>query len=626
MLLDEVIGQTEGLEYGQKSYMLGIAYKNLSDSDNALKWFIESAKNDYGIDAFWEMAYMLKKKERYEDAILSFQRLRNMTNREDLIAQEIEKCRLAIKMHRLGDTTQISVVPMPLNSEALDYSPQIYQDKYIVFTSDREQSTGALTYLWTGNKFSDLYKAGLDGTNVELFDKDINSIHNEGTACFNRDGTEMFYTFCHSETGDSYCRIVRRTLTEKGWTEPELVFKHKPKVNYGDPVLIEKDEVLIFITDDPTGIGGHDLYYSVIESNGQWSDPELMPSYLNTSGNERFPTWHDGYMYYSSDHFAGLGGLDIYRTKLREDGSWTRPENMSFPFNSSEDDYGLIFLPDSLLPITVHKAGFFTSSRGIYGGDDIYSFVEYFPEGVIRSPIVALDTVVNDVPIIAEKKYFLLLRVKEHLYANPDNPNSYVVGTKAVDNAFVQIKKDGGQEMRATDKQGLFLLPISEEYRASFVVGKTGYLNQKHEITIDTRSDDFPDGFVYEYDLTLDKIYEGIDIVLDDIYYEFNEAAIREDAKPALDKLVEILENNPGIRLELSAHTDCRGEEQYNLDLSEARAASAVGYLIGRNALFTERLQSKGYGESQPEVDCVCERCSEDEHQLNRRTTFKIVR
>ncbi len=626
-LLQEVSGRNSGEEYAIKAFMLGESYKYLSDTDNALKWYIESAKNDYGVDAYWEMAYMLKKKERYDDAILSFQRLRSMTRREDLIAQEIEKCRQAIAMKRASLNEDIIISPHNLNSEALDYSSTLYQGKYIVFTSDRPQSTGRLTYYWTGNSFSDLYMAELDGSNVRPFDESLNTIHNEGTACFNKDGTEIFFTFCHAEIGDSHCRIVRSKKTENGWSTPRDAFRMKPGVNYGDPALIEDDKVLIFVSNDLTGVGGHDLYYSVREDDDTWSDPDLMPTYLNTSGNERFPTWHDGTLYYSSDHLAGLGGLDIFSTTLNEDGSWTRPVNLLPPFNSSEDDYGIIFLPDSLLPNTVKRAGFFTSTRGVYKGDDIYSFTEFFPEGETRIHVEEIDTTETVVLQEEPKKYFLLLKVQEKLFANPANPNSFVVGSGGVEAASIVFRGDERSDIKQTDRQGLFLMPLfNYPYQVTGIVGKQGYLSNRVDIKIDTIGKNYPDGYVFEYEVILDKIYEGLEIVIDDIYYEFDKADIKEEAKPALIRLAEILNNNPTIKIELSAHTDCRGEEDYNMRLSEARAASAAEYLVKLNPSLASRMTSRGYGESQPEIDCVCEKCSEDEHQINRRTTFTIIK
>ena len=154
-----------------------------------------------------------------------------------------------------------------------------------------------------------------------------------------------------------------------------------------------------------------------------------------------------------------------------------------------------------------------------------------------------------------------------------------------------------------------------------------GYLNKQHAFSISEEDKaDKPDRFVFETTIVIDRIFEGIEIVIDNIYYDLNKDDIREDAEPALNEIIKILQENPQVKMELASHTDCRGEDDYNLDLSQRRASSAVNYIITQSDVGADRLSSVGYGETKFEISCECNSCTEEEHQINRRTTFKVIR
>lgn len=625
LLESEIAGKGEGPEYAELSYLLGESYKYINDSDNSLKWYIEAAKNNHGPGAFWEMAYALKKKERYEDAILSFQRLLQMTNgRENDIRKEIEKCKIARQLKNASSQQDFLIEPLLINSAQSDYAPYLMDANRLIFTSDRLFKESDPTYAWTGNAFSDIYEFNLNTNELKLFSSDINTPANEGTAVFNTANTEMFFTRCFSETGDGYCRILRSEWVNGQWSEGEPIFRMKPNVNYGDPVLIEDDQVLIFSSNDPIGIGSHDLYYSLREDDGTWSDPELMPPYLNTVGSERFPRWHDSTLYYSSDFFPGLGGLDIFRTRLNPDGTWTQPQNVGVPINSSEDDYALVVVPDQYLTSDIKKKYYFTSTRGVFGNDDLYSLTEFKSIDEIS---IHVDTLEQEIIVAEEvkKSLFLEIRVKEKIYAVSSNPNSYVVGYKDVEGASVRFKSPDREDIFTTKQNGTILVPIDTGIVYPILVGKLGYLNNGLKYQIEDDYTDLEDGQVLSLEIEIERIFEGVEVVLENIYYDFNESYIRDDAKPSLDYLIKILTDNPAVNIELSSHTDCRGDEDYNQRLSQNRAESAVNYIVKEGLISLDRLIASGYGESRLEITCICEECSEEEHQINRRTTFKIV-
>jgi peptidoglycan-associated lipoprotein len=435
----------------------------------------------------------------------------------------------------------------------------------------------------------------------------------------------MFFTRCDSEVGDSHCKILRSIFIDGNWSKGDEVFAQKPGVNYGDPVLIENDNVLIFTSNDPTGIGAHDLYYSLRNEDGSWTDPDLMPPYLNTIGEERFPRWDNGVLYYSSDFLPGLGGLDIFKTSLNEDNSWTQPENVLAPINSSEDDYCYVPVPNEFLTSDIKKRIYFTSTRGVFGNDDLYSLTEYKSKDEIEK----VDTLETAVPIeVVEdpKLLFLQIRIQEKIYAVPSNPNSYIVGLKNVSQASIRFTSPNREDIFLSKEDGTILLPIDTGSVYKILVGKSGYLNNGLEYQITEDYKNLTDGQVLELNIEIEKIFEGVEIVMDNIYYDYNQSVIRDDAKPALDYLVKILRDNPAVKIQLSSHTDCRGEEDYNQTLSQARATSAVEYIVQSGGISMAKLNAVGYGESSPEIICSdCNSCSEDEHQINRRTTFKVI-
>lgn len=615
--------------YAEMAYLLGESYKYTNNTDSSLYWYIQASKKDYGVPAYWEMAYMLRKKQRYEDAILTYQRLLKMTTgRENDLKKEIDKCRKASRLLTVNLEREYSLDPLSVNSPESDYAPTLYRDEYLVFTSDRPYDSQKGDYQWTGNAFSDVFIHEIGTSGVAPFDE-MNTDANEGSVVFSQDGATLFFTRCHSVSGDSYCRIMMAKADGTKWDKPFEPFYMKPGVNYGDPALIENDSVLILTSNDPTGLGGHDLYYSLLDDDGTWTTPELMPPYLNSVGEERFPTWRDGKLYYSSDHFPGAGGLDIFETTLGEDGSWSQPKNMGAPINSSEDDMSLVFLPSTAYGNDVYRQLCFASSRSVLGGDDIYMLTEFKTQEELdkenEPQEVTEEIAEEDTPEEVKKNLFLEIKVVEPLYAMPDNPNSYVVGKRAVQGASVRFVTPDRDDIFTTKENGTILLPVDTGIVYNAVAGMKGYLNARTDYSISEDYSNLEDGQLLQLELEINRIFEDVDIVMDDIYYDFNQSSIRDDAKPALDQLIQLMKNNPTISIQLSAHTDCRGEDDYNMNLSQERAQSVVDYVSQSGGVAADRMIARGYGESQPEIECACDDCTEDDHQINRRTTFRIL-
>ena len=213
--------------------------------------------------------------------------------------------------------------------------------------------------------------------------------------------------------------------------------------------------------------------------------------------------------------------------------------------------------------------------------------------------------------------------VLEKLYGNPEDPNSKVLGFQPLQGAKVFVSAPSQKIVLDSDEKGTFTTHVTESTRYTITASKEGYFTKSTYLTVDEKDPENPRR-VYTVELVLDKIFKNKEITLEDIYYDYDKSYIRPDAEPSLNRLITILQQNPTIRIQLSSHTDCRGNNAYNKALSQKRAQAAVDYLISRG-IEASRLAAVGYGEESPAFTCKCSDCTEEEHQGNRRTTFKVI-
>jgi outer membrane protein OmpA-like peptidoglycan-associated protein len=384
-------------------------------------------------------------------------------------------------------------------------------------------------------------------------------------------------------------------------------------------VITGRDSILIFSSNDPGGTGGYDLYYSQRTGKG-WGTPVSLGTRINTIGNERFPSMHEDTLYFSSDNHPGLGGYDIFSTYLDAQGQWTPPFNLKPPVNSGYDDFGFVVDTFTMEQHGILEQGYFTSSRNTGTSDDIFAYTKTTPPEPIEPEVV---TPKDTMPILYE--VYLAIKTSEPVFAIVGDPNSERTGKKTLPQTTLLIEEGAMMRRERTDGNGVLILKLEWDKDYTFHTRHTGYLNQTRKVTTrDIVKDPANPVHTINMEIVLDPIFEDKEIVLQDIYYDYDEWFIREDAKPALDSLAIILGQNPQLRVQLSSHTDCRGEDVYNQELSQKRAQSAVDYLIARN-IAAARLVAVGYGESRLAVDCGCDNCTEAQHQQNRRTTFKIL-
>lgn len=489
-----------------------------------------------------------------------------------------------------------------LNSNFSEYSPA-YLNGELYFTSSRSNDR---IYASTGTPFTDIYKAKTQGANVEAetikaLPESINTPNvNVGTVAFSPDGRTM--VFAKGNTGkrkgandvDLYLSRFRNNV----WTEPVQININQPDSWESAPAFSPDGRHLYFSSNRKGGYGGLDLYSAQMDSRGRFTRVRNLGPEINTSGNESFPhISENGKMYFCSDGHPGYGMLDIFVVE-RVNGK-TSIENLGEPVNSTADDFGIfLFRVDR---------GFFTSNRdGGKGDDDIYTFV-------------------NDDPNLRVVNYYL----QGITYSmRPDSTRDILPETKVT---LLDSRGDIMQDY-VTGNDGKFLFRVYENEKYTLIGETDGFLVKRGQYQTVGKSVDLSTlrelvtNITLDTLLVLDRLEKNKVFVLKNIYFGYDSADIRRESARELDKLVEVLNDNPEIKIEMSSHTDSVGSVEYNINLSQRRAAATVNYLI-KQGIASERLVAKGYGESKPIARNTNPDGSDnpDGRQRNRRTEFKIL-
>lgn len=492
-----------------------------------------------------------------------------------------------------------------INSEGQDYGTAFYDGK-LVFASSRQSNTMSKRIdKRTGLSFTNLYAANVksDGTfeTPEKFSGAIDSKFHEATPAFSKDGKTMYFTrnnYNNGKKGESsdnkmLLKIYKAVLENGKWTNIAELPINSNDYNTAHPALSPDDKTLYFVSDRPGGMGQSDIYKVTINSDGTFGNSVNLGRKINTEGKETFPFVSDeNELYFSSDGHPGLGGLDIFRSKVEKEG-FSKPLNVGEPVNGRQDDFS--FMID-----TKSQAGFFSSNRdGGTGYDDIYRFKEkrkldpeQFLEGKITDELTAIG--LENVKVSLFDSNFKLL---EETYADQDG--DYAFKTKIENGKRYHVraeKKDFFTEEKSTsgtEEAGNLTLDIALKKRIS-EIGKDGNI---------------ADAF-------------GIK----EIHFDFDRSDIRPDAAVDIQKIIEVMRQYPQMTIEIRSHTDSRASHQYNQQLSERRAQATKQYMISQG-IDSSRLSAKGYGETQLKNKCADGiECTEKEHQENRRSEFIILR
>lgn len=590
----------------EASFMAAESYRFMNDPKNAENWYRKAIKLDpKNVDAQLQLARTLKMNAKFEEAIVEFKNYQKINPADEKkVEREIKGCEYALKWKN-EKTRYVVENVKTLNTRWSDFAPMYFGKNELYFTSDREKGASSGMYGWTGNGYTDLYKVEykVDRKNPNdikyqipiLVDKDkINGKFNDGVVAFDNKLTAAYITKCnYANSGKgNYCQLFISQRQGTEWSAPELLPFSADSFNCGHPTLSKDAQTMIFSSDMPGGYGGKDLWMvTYTKRTRTWGDPVNLGPTINTEGDEVFPFLHeDGTLYFSSNGHVGLGGLDIFYTT----GSgidWGDPVNMKSPINSAEDDFSIILEKGK-------ERGYFASTReGGRGQDDIYRFY--------MTPLV-----------------FTLSGVVRDQKTNQILPNTTITITSSSDTGRIILK---------TDNSGSYKLTIKEKTDYELFAAKQYFYDSKLEFQT-TKGLEVSTDLIQDFKL-IPFNFDSL-IKLEGIYYGLDSADIRPAAKVILDELIMTLNKYPNLRIELGSHTDCRADSLYNIGLSQRRADSAVYYLVSRG-IDKDRLIARGYGENMLAVPkCACEgpntraqasRCSEEEHQLNRRTTVKFL-
>jgi peptidoglycan-associated lipoprotein len=499
-----------------------------------------------------------------------------------------------------------------INSPAAEYSP-VFLNNELYFTSAR--SNNEKIYEATGTPFTNIYKVNSRGANVDIaslaaLPEGINSAGiNDGCITFTPDGKTMVFAKGNTakKKGINATKDVDLFISRfrnGTWTEATPVAGLNDTEAWDSSPFFSPDGKTLYFSSNrkgrgkDQGYGGLDIYSAVMDSRGRFTRVRNLGPQINTAGDELFPyVADDGKLYFASDGHPGYGGLDLFVMK-RTNGR-TLIENLGQPMNSPGDDFGIfLFKPDR---------GFFTSNRdGGKGDDDIYTFV-------------------NEDPDLKVINYFL-----QGITYTPGED----LKLQVLPNTKVTLYDEKGEILQdyVTGNDGKFLFRVYENENYNLVAETEGYLVKRQLFSTQGKSidpltlKDLITNITLDTAIVLDKIDLNKIFVLENIYYGFNRAEIRDDAAKELDKLVQLLLDNPEIKIELSSHTDSVDDRDYNIDLSQRRAESAVRYLVQRG-IAPDRLVAKGYGEDKPIARNTNPDGSDnpDGRQKNRRTEFKIL-
>ncbi len=603
------------VDQGQLALKLGESYRALHEPADALEWYRLAYDYQAGPEALESYANMLMQTEQYVEALAAYKELGlEIGSRYQYRRQE-----QAAELARTWDAeTQSSytVSETDFGSAADDYAPKYTPDGQLLITSDRPRSTEATgeddLYAWTGRDYSDLYVQPLPSGEAEPLSDRVNGEYNEGTGAISPDGNFLVFSRCAPlgfETG--YCQLLLSERDGADWAEPQPLPFQLEEFNYVQPAWSADGSMLYFSSDLEGGLGGYDLYVVERKPADDWTEPQPLPRTINTSGNEHFPSVNGDTLLFSSDGLAGVGGLDIYSVYPLGGGTWSTPFNLMPPINGGGDDFGITFAPDR--NSADHQYGYLSSSRGD-GRDRIFKFEQ------LPTPEPPVDSTLTRLP-----EWTLNVYVVETILADPTNPSSQQLGKRSLEGATLKIEPTSRSADLREVEPGVFALPLADSTNYRFLASAPGYLNR--DASFSTRRMRRRPGSTdqsFELEIELNKIYAGREIALENIYYDLDESAIRPDAEPTLVKLARDLQLNPDLRIRLGSHTDCRGGDAYNRALAQRRAESAVQFLI-EQGIAAERLEAVGFGEDVPLSECSCSRCTEAEHQLNRRTTFAVL-
>ena len=573
-------GQKDPYIYKQ----LADAYYNMYNPEEAAKWYAMVVKTPQEAETYFRYAQMLKATGKYEEANKQMAAFAKKAPSDHRAKDFNQNPNYLPKL--LNKQKAFNVKALEINSEGSDFGAMLTNDNTLYFTSSRNKSKR--TDGWNDEPYLDIYKSTWNDD--KTFSKpeevaELNTKWHDGPATISNDGNTMYFSRdSHGEKeyekdkklNTKFGQVYLYKATKEGNTwgnVKSLPFNNKDYSN-SSPSLSKDGKTLYFSSNMPGSVGETDIWKVAVNADGTYGKPENMGTKINTEGKEQFPQiTDDNVLYFSSNGHIGLGGLDVYMVDLKTN---NQIENVGKPVNSEKDDFAFSFN-------VTKNAGFFSSNRT--GVDNMYW----------ANPVCGVEAMI----VVTDAKTGALLS------------NARV--------AILDAKKNV-LETQTTSANGEIMFPVDCMIPYSIQAAKDGYESGVFSIAA-------TNGGKLKVSAALnpiDVIVTEKEVILKEIFFEFNKANITAEGAFELDKLVQVMKSNENIVIMAKAHTDNRGTDTYNMNLSDRRAKATVQYVISKG-IDKARITGKGYGESEPKVDCK-EACTEEEHAMNRRSEFLIVK
>jgi peptidoglycan-associated lipoprotein len=589
------------------AYRMGLCNQKINNIPRATSAYQNALRYNYPDSLlFLRLAQTYHQGGRYADAVKYYEQYLEQNPTSVIAVNGLKGCVLADSMKKNPTLYQVRRMDI-FNSQYGDFSPMLSGENYdkLYFASSRAKkvsrdSVSSITGQMTNNLFlAEKDERGEWKKPIQIEDA-INTDFDEGTPSLSADGNTMYYTYCSSDPLSSRpAEIYVSTRSGASWSAGNRTTLIKDSVtSVGHPAISPDGKYLYFVS-DVGGYGGKDIFRSRIVGADDFGGIENLGAQINTEGDEMFPYVRDSVtLYFASNGHPGLGGLDIFKATLDSVGVW-HVENMGVPINSSGDDFGITFEGR-------REKGFFTSNRNdTRGYDHIFSFLR---------PVVTVF-------------------IEGYVSDKEENP---------IDSAIVRIVgRDGLNEKVIAKPDGSYKVELERDISYVMMASATNYLNQNIELKTDPDEKDE----TYYVDFYLAPLLKPT--VVENIFYEFDKATLLPESEEALNELIKILNDNPHVTIELGAHADRKGSEQYNENLAQRRAQSVVDYLIAAG-IPSDRLTAKGYGKSVPKtvtkkmaadndfltegdvlteqyIETMTPEQQEIADQYNRRTEFKVT-
>lgn len=595
-----VMGKHPSAQVAEK---IANCYRYMNNSEAAEEWYLKVVQyQDINSDNFKYLAEVLKQNGKFEDAAKNFKIWgeKSAVNKVEAEAKS-NACMVAkiwIDNPDIGSKIENA---KDLNSENSDFCPSQLGSN-ILFVSDRwflqnadKKSKKKDVSGWTGNPYYKVYMLSTSDNSTTLLDKIINNNFHNGPVVANTSADTLYFTRSElpekrtkiAQSGRKY--IYQVVKSENKWVSAvRLPFNVNKNFSVQHPALSPNGNILYFASDMPGGYGGNDIYYTEKQADGSWTAPKNCGAEINTPEDDVFPyVRNDGKFYFSSKGHVGMGGLDVF-TANGEKGNFNSAENLRSPLNSPKDDFGVLFNADN-------TTGYISSNRsGSIGLDDIYKFTS------------GIEVKKNTAPI-----YTLNGSIIDKISGQPLSGIEIILFNRNTSAEAKQFSDANGQFN--------FNLEKATDY---IVRGNLTKFYTSQEASISTKGNNESTAYTVKFEL--EKSKDLFTITLNNIYYNFNKWDIRNDAVAGLQKINAFMASMPNVNLELVAHTDSRGKADYNLELSKKRAESAKKFLTSEG-VNQNRLTTVGKGETALINKCADGvKCSQEEHQANRRTEFKI--